>query len=1065
MPTLDELNTELGLGQGGPSRSSFLDDRPDPILKLNDELGLTNQPMSDKAWYQRFGGEVQKGFKAGKHQAKASFMDASLNRGVGAFGILPTMALKKLSPTFKKYTDAGSLAAKLEAKKAEDPELQRDPTSGAWGWVGSVLGQAAPAMGAAAAAGVSAGPLAGIMSIGMVEGYGGYTEARQRGVPETQARVIGDITGIINGALEALQFRVGVKLGKKAFQALKAGATAKVADKVAASGGKGLAKEFALGGAKESVIEALQEQAPMWLPMLAGAGAPEDPVGRTGGSALAGATLGLLPGGVRGAVQGLRSSGKGKNLGAAEGDTAAPAVDRVNQPVPEIKAPDVVARQAAEDAAKMEFFGMEGPSEDAKRIVREGMDTQTLASHEQLKVGHDIPKALGMTDKERRDFMVATTGQKSMKNMNPFQAQLLNDALYLLADEAGIVVDMMPSERIFQDPAHAGTPQLYNAEIQGVTFIIEPAALGKQKMDLEFGKMDLGLRKMQGVINKLGGESLRSRMAARATNKPTKSMEKWAGIMDQHEEAPEFLSPEEVDVFNYFRTMTRSIFTRENETRERMGMDPIPYRASYLRHIAEGLADDVQNGKYDISEEIKYWSTKQPGKKIFNPMEMPRAELVNGLVADFSKDVIKATRAMMWTGLREIHLNEPLAFFKQQVDLHKAFLPKKTRVWMEEFIATQIKGQQTRTDEEWNDRVKKSTPGKMINNILHKFGRDLGNRPLTSFLSKLSRLQIHGVMGWRPRQLIRNKFQVLQNLAIYRTRSVMKSYFHSDETLKGLMAESTFLQTYEGLEGLDGVSLKKLADANLKAFQWTATGNVKRAMKVAYYDALELIVKPKYQEYGWADPQRTYTEEKGFLYDSEKAVLIKEMEFGAGVTQYHYIPMAMPAVFRSRVHLPFTRLQSWWMNYFFKFAREAMNRTFKGETGYGKKVPWSRRAGMARYLVIGGAILNTFGYASSYAFGAAPTGIPPLAQLMLGMYALAFSDNERDVNNAKYRMYNALLTFMPGFMTFKDFKKFYETGDIWQLMFYNKGPLFGEGGSLSSDESSEGRTKGTRKKP
>ena len=118
--------------------------------------------------------------------------------------------------------------------------------------------------------------------------------------------------------------------------------------------------------------------------------------------------------------------------------------------------------------------------------------------------------------------------------------------------------------------------------------------------------------------------------------------------------------------------------------------------------------------------------------------------------------------------------------------------------------------------------------------------------------------------------------------------------------------------------------------------------------KTAYYDALELITNPKYKKYGWANSERTYTEEKGFLYPDEKQKLLDEMEFGAGVTQYHYIPMAMPGVFNYKAATPLTRLQSWWMNYFFKFHRESANRFFKGETREGLKMPWSRRVGWGR---------------------------------------------------------------------------------------------------------------------
>jgi len=677
------------------------------------------------------------------------------------------------------------------------------------------------------------------------------------------------------------------------------------------------------------------------------------------------------------------------------------------------------------------------PREETKRPQQKPYKSQYIA-------GHEIPKILNMKDAERRKFMKKETGETSMAKMTPSMAQEYINALHKLAREKDIDTGILPPERIFKKPIIGLTPQLYKAKILGVEFMTKPAAIGKQQFDLEFAKEAKQVDKMERVINRLGKETVRTKTAARLKGKPTKSIVKFAELLNKHEEPPAGLSEEEASVFNYFRNLNRTIIARENEVREELNMEPIEYRPGYMRHIVDTLTQDVMEGRHPVPEELKYWAEEHVTKKIRNPMEFQR-KLGNELEEIFSNDLTKATKAMLWTGLKEIHLDKPLKFFETQMGLHSEVIPDSTRRWAEKFINHMIIGQQTATDKRLNDWVRESGIGKVINKVLTPFGRRVSHKPLTNLMAKAGRLQIYGVMGWRPKQLIRNKFQFLQNLALYTVKANLKSFFPASKQLKGLMDESLFLKTYKGFEDLTEIDKRTLGRLWLAPFQWTATTNAARAMKVAYYDTLELIEDPKYKNLrGWADPQRTYTEEQGFLYPSEKKVILDEMEFGAGVTQYHYIPMAMPGVFKQKWATPLTRLQSWWMNHFFKFHREAAHRFFTGKTREGLKLPWSRRVGWGRYLVIGGVVLNTLGYTSSYLFGAAPEGVPPLAQVLINMYKYTITDNERARATAKRKFLYALKTFIPGYLAAKDMSVMLDKDKAWtDLIFYKKG-IFAE---------------------
>ena len=332
----------------------------------------------------------------------------------------------------------------------------------------------------------------------------------------------------------------------------------------------------------------------------------------------------------------------------------------------------------------------------------------------------------------------------------------------------------------------------------------------------------------------------------------------------------------------------------------------------------------------------------------------------------------------------------------------------------------------------------------VFNFALRPFGRSLGHMPMTKLAQKTGRLIISGAMGWRPKQLIRNKSQGVHNLALYTLRANLKAIVPPTGMLKELLDESLFLRGYTGMEELPIDIQGKLEKAWMAPFQWTARTNAMDAMKVAYHDTEELITSPKYKEYGWADPQRTYKEPKDFIYPSERKKMLYEMEFGAGATQYQYIGIGMPELYRNKTLIPLTRLQSWWMNYFFKFHREGVTRAFTGQTGYGAKIPWSRRLGWFRYLILGGAYLTTMGYTSSYLAGVLPSRLAPIPHLMVSVLEYATAKAEYQRNQATRKMFNSWQVTVPGGLAFKDYFEVFTGKKPWQELFFYGGILVPE---------------------
>jgi len=709
-----------------------------------------------------------------------------------------------------------------------------------------------------------------------------------------------------------------------------------------------------------------------------------------------------------------------------------------------------------------------------------------LATKEQKAQAHIIAQKKeyisekGKMKPQYRRLAQSMTGKKSMKDMTEKEANVFISAIGRLPEPIVRVGKIIPPsipttkkltpegffQRKFKEPTFfkTFTPQTYYAQKLGVKPLVEPLEIAKQEFDISFRDYSNNVDRMIGKIDALGKTTLVEKSQAKIKNLPTRAIANMRDLLNTFEEAPNNLSQGEKDIFNYFRDLNRSIHNMENKVRESLDIAPIPYRKAYVRHTADSMAQEMLAGRYPFPEGLKYWSQQMVGQKVFNPMEMQR-KLADDLEGLWTKDLAQATKSMLWTGLKEIHLSQPLKFFKEQlgavskdpayyknltpsereiVDAQQT-IPASTKKWLIDYVNQVIKGQETHFDESINKLVTQSGLKGIFNKILAPFGRTVGRKPLTHLFQFAGRLTIHGVMGGiRPRQLIRNKFQTVQNLGLYTLKANLKAFLPATDKMKELMTSSLFLKTYSGFEELPTNVMAMLEKANLAPFQWSALSNVKQAMKTSYWDTMDLIANPKYKNLGWADTKRTYKEPKEMLYPSEQEKMLKEMEFGAGVTQYHYIPMGMPEMFRHKALVPITRLQSWWQNYFFKFNRECISRALSGETGYGAKLPWSRRIGYLRYLILGGLILNTLGYEKSFLFGAAPTGLPPTATLMLGVYNYVTADEDttwgkRKKGEAKYQIINSLKTFIPAYMSVKDIIAVWEgRKDLKSLFFYTK---------------------------
>jgi len=615
------------------------------------------------------------------------------------------------------------------------------------------------------------------------------------------------------------------------------------------------------------------------------------------------------------------------------------------------------------------------------------------------------------------------------------------------------VLEQTPKYKKPSYPTTLITAQNRTAELLGLKKIVEPLEIGKLNLEKEWIARAKDVKKVVSQVKELGPEVEKELAVALNTS----------------EVAPKNLSEKAKAAFDYFRNMTREILDRTNAVREATGRKPIEGISGYFRHVAKDAVQDYLDGKYPIPEDAKFFSQINMSKEIRNPMEMKR-KLEDDLLKYFSSDVNKAMTAMLRTGLKEIHLAIPK--FLAQGELEVKVLPKEvfegmtpeqqkeytakrnlmpaeTRQWLIDYVNVIIEGEQTALDRGVNNTVNATALKPALEAILKPFGKLLSGRPITDMILSVSRLPILGTLGGiNPRQLIRNKFQLLQSFAIYGVGPTVQGVLPvaKGSTLEELKTDNLFLDTYRGYENVDSKIRSKVEKAMLAPFQWTAITNASQAMNAAFYWTKSLIVNPRHRKLGWADPQRTGTEDFDFFYPSEKQKLRKEMEYGAQTTQYQYLAMGMPEIFRYKSLAGATRLLSWPMNYWMLFTREYATRALTGHTGYDEnlKIPTSARFNALQYLILAGTILNTMGYTRSFLFGTAPTGMPPTAQLVMGLYSYFTTKGGSDYAKRKRGealrdIKSAVLTFIPGYLSIKDGKAFLSgEKSLSEYLFYKK---------------------------
>lgn len=709
-----------------------------------------------------------------------------------------------------------------------------------------------------------------------------------------------------------------------------------------------------------------------------------------------------------------------------------------------------------------QYLGVESVKEWEGTLQKAIEKLTPMSEAKNIAINKALISETGKTTDQYRRLAQNITGKKDIKDMTSEEVVKFTEALERYPDKkwstktGGWIPQSIPKTTAlvpenyfnieFKEPTvfKLLTSQNYYATKLGLSPLTQPLEIAKQKLDLVYPAWATAVEGKVRALDKAYKVTTAEKFIAARNNKPTRASAEMAQLLNKYEDLPADLvaklGDEKVKLFSWFRNLSRTILNAENQVRELLNMPLIPNRQAYYRHIATETAKEVWQGNYSLPSDLAYWSSRIVGKKVFNPMEIQR-KVADDILEYFSKDLGYVTKSMLWTGLKEIYLSQPLKSFTAQLsvlskgmmpfsslspqELAKAeavaTLPASTHKWVVDYVNAIIKGQQTEFDASINRMLTDSGIGKLFDTLLKEFGRSIGTKPVTKMAEFSGRLVINATIGTKPRQIIRNLHQSVQNLALYGITPTLRAFLPAGKTLSRLLDQSLFLKTYARVEELPPSAMGKIERTWMWAYGRSAIFNARTGMKAAYHGTTPLITNKGNAKYGWASPERTYKEERGFLYPDEERNLIREMEFGAGATQYQYLAMGMPEIFRYKTLIPFTRLQSWWMNYFFKFNREAMGRFWNGHVGWDKnlKLPPTMRLNWLKYLVLGGAVLTAMGYSRSFMKDVLPHWASPAGQFMVGAYNYVTAGSDRERENSKKGMFYSLQAFAPGLIDYK----------------------------------------------
>ena len=549
----------------------------------------------------------------------------------------------------------------------------------------------------------------------------------------------------------------------------------------------------------------------------------------------------------------------------------------------------------------------------------------------------------------------------------------------------------------------------------GLQSILGPAMEAKTKMLLERTRLYKSVDILERNFTKFAkpGFKAKFKAAVRATSTPQEE-KLWDYLHVAKDKVADVVPAEWRPYHDAIREITDWALKGANQIRVAHGEEPIRYIDGYIMHIKNAFEDARLKGKYPLPPDVAYWLDKIHTKRIFNPTAQARTKFTEeGLL----KKPFVALKAMIAADLKQIYLTAPNLLFKQKIEaLSKAgLIPNSTRLYAEAFMNTVIKGYPSGLDQLIDRGLDALKVPEFMNFALRPFGRTWGRSSVVEITRGLGRAIHDSVIWGKIKLVLRNHTQKNLLLGLYPSRHFISGFMPENPELRRMIDTSDFYKISKStfMEQLPKGSLAKLEQWGFAPYGHSHAGriggNVPFAMKVAYSAARYMVDSPKMAKYGWTESD-----------------IIKEMEFGANTTQYWYNLMGMPEIYRHKTLGIFAKLQSWFMNYTFKYWREMLSRAFTGRTGWGKPIPPSWRWGAVRHIIASVLFIEgmrrAFGlsYERTALLGVLPAYLSPPGQIAVGLWKLMTATSEWERKKAINMLKYSWKAFIPGSGAWRD---------------------------------------------
>ena len=461
--------------------------------------------------------------------------------------------------------------------------------------------------------------------------------------------------------------------------------------------------------------------------------------------------------------------------------------------------------------------------------------------------------------------------------------------------------------------------------------------------------------------------------------KPSAADETFADIVEGKIPQSE-LSPRLNRLAGIYKTVTDYYWHATNQVRELTGDAPLTYKEFYMMHQLDRPEMIRQGYKRSEIPTVESLMAKK-GKGLRVSKNIKSVTEIERTINQYPmrRDPAYALQSMIHNDLKVIYFTEPIRIMNAQVKkaidagiLDKSALDANST--LNQYMENVIMSRPTPNTVKFNkmiERIGETKPGEFIDKVAAHFGRDLFTNTAEQINGLVGRMTTRAFIGLKPKMAGRNVLQFVFNYGLTDAKYIAKAMLPiehpkllTDIMDKSLVRKQTleysgeeYIHTSKGFMGrVDAMANDLFAKSTVKSMD--------TSMIAAGYDTLNKIRDPK-RNWGDAEGHKLRSEAKqsgdsnwnNYISTREKYILELRMDKVANYTNFLYTHTGLPMIYRSAVAAPFVKLQSFTMNYFYKYLEELNYEMWHGTPKEFKDMPnapkltTGERAGLVKHFI------------------------------------------------------------------------------------------------------------------